>query len=102
MFNSSNPLNRKIAILLLIIIFPLSFVSIAIMQTHLEEKKQVENYRNALFSFQHEEIEDVLIGSRNKKNIILFLGRESCPYCVEFLPQFVCILQNIDTTYIKN
>ncbi|MEY8443761.1 hypothetical protein [Lactococcus ileimucosae] len=67
-----------------------------------KEELAIKKYRDSLKGFNIISAKDVL--NKNTRNIFIYLGRESCPYCREYLPLLSKIKQETKTKiyYIEN
>ncbi|MDO4173184.1 MAG: hypothetical protein Q4D42_00340, partial [Eubacteriales bacterium] len=80
---------KIISCFIFILIF---FVSALYLMNCIQERISIQNYEKSLEKFQEYDVREI-----NKKvdcndRFILLVGRESCPYCRDFIPNFVQIL----------
>ena len=93
------PSRKKPSLPITIFIVFLTLLIICSIVSDIKKKRQLSHYQDSLSYFQETSIEQIMLQSSNKNNFILYIGRENCPYCLEFLPNFVDILKAVSKEY---
>lgn len=84
---------QKIAIILL-----LAVVSFFLITQRSSSFRQPKNYEEAVSYFEKISIKEVKSKLENNDRFILYIGRETCPYCQRFVPK---LAQAVYDTKIK-
>lgn len=83
--------NKVISSLCILVVFLLSIGFI-----FLKPDKELENYRKYSNTFTEIPVKDIDDKVADNDNFILFVGRETCPYCRKFVPKLYKASEKLD------
>ena len=98
-----SPVNKKTTIL----IFSICIISLlAILYMYFKKGEIItpDSYKEAMTYVKKIRLSEVKDKINNKENFILYIGRESCPYCQKFAPKLAVAIQKTNQTvyYLDN
>lgn len=95
--------NKKISILLFSIC-TVSLLSILYINFKKKEIITPNSYKEAMTYVKKIHLSEVQDKINNKEDFILYIGRESCPYCQKFAPKLAVAIQKTNQTvyYLDN
>ena len=98
-----SPVNKKTTILIFSICI-ISLLAILYMNFKKGEIITPDSYKEAMTYVKKIRLSEVKDKINNKENFILYIGRESCPYCQKFAPKLAVAIQKTNQTvyYLDN
>lgn len=98
-----SPVNKKLAILILSIC-TISLLAILYMNFKKREIITPNTYQEAMTYVKKIHLSEVQEKIDNKEDFLLYIGRESCPYCQKFAPKLAVAIQKTNQTvyYLDN
>lgn len=61
--------------------------------------ESVKTYSDIVSDFKKISIEELVVKQNNDDTFVLYVGRESCPYCSAFVPKLYIAKQNTEDIY---
>lgn len=98
-----SPVNKKITILILSIC-TISLLAILFLNFKKREIITPDSYKEAMTYVKKIHLSEVQEKIAKKEDFILYIGRESCPFCQKFAPKLAVAIQKTNQTvyYLDN